>query len=502
MSIIQKLGIGKTKAGREGSPEDTPDRGRMFIRNLREKTTMRMRERTITAISRTSDGIEWTSCRVKPDGVEQLSQDTATVAFSGESADEILASIELPEHVSEDLSGDITVSLRTSELLMRVMEFPTVDEDEIADMVGFQIDKFSPFPQEQLAVSHEVLQRAEASSLVLLIAAKRECIDTIGDTFNAKGVRIHGIDARVLGWLKLLKDEGHVSGDGCELIIIDDDIDTTLIVIADGMPVAIRLIDAAVANGTTLDELTEEIGYTLTTLETEFDLPEPTGIQFWSHTDLVQSLRMQWAERSGLEIVSHQLAELPPLSEGIVRRTLSAESRIELVPREWIEYERRRKLRRQFTLIASSITAVWLVVLFSFYITFKVREGALHRSEERLAAIEPDARQALENRHKLKLLKVYTDRTHSALECLREVTALLPPEDVEFASYNYKKGKGVTLRGSAQNDDAVYEFFNALAKSELFERVRDQSVNARSVKGVRSSVFLVTLDLPVEEEIK
>jgi hypothetical protein len=129
-----------------------------------------------------------------------------------------------------------------------------------------------------------------------------------------------------------------------------------------------------------------------------------------------------------------------------------------------------------------------------------VREAKLNRVQKRMAAVEPAARQALENRQKLKALKLYTDRSDSALECLREVTRLLPPGNIEFASYNYKKGKGVTLRGSATEDSMVYDFFEALTDSDQFVRLKDQSVNTRVVKGVRSAVFSVTLDLPAEEE--
>lgn len=470
-----------------------------FLQGIRSKTTMKMNERIITAVSRTQEGIEWTNCRIKADGPEQMEQDAAVVEMAGDTPEELLASIRLPENVTEHLTGDITVSLRTSELLMRIMEFPAVEDEEISDMVGFQIDKVSPFPQDQLAISHEVLRQSEDSSLVLMAAARRSCIDAIGDTFHSTGVRVHSIDARVLGWMRLMRDDGHISEDQCEIIIIDDEIDFSLVVVADGIPVVFRTLDTGMEDATAVEELAQEIGYTLTMLETEHDLPLPAKIRFWCHGDQGKQAYRGLSEKCGIPVDFLRLAELPPLSEGIVRRTKTGESRIELVPREWIEYEVRRKLRRQFTIIASSIITVWLVVMLGFYITYKVRDVALTQVKERLEAIEPEASLALENRSKLKLLQVYTDRSDSALECLLEVTKLLPPEDIEFASYNYKKGKGVTLRGSAVQDDHVYDFFESLTESDLFVRLKDQSVNAKVIKGVRSSVFSVTLDLPGEE---
>lgn len=503
MKMIPNFRIGKIGPGRKDlRTEDSSIQSKSFLHRIREKTGIKMREQTITAVCRTVDGIEWTSWKIKPDGDELAQQDTAPADFSGDTTEELIASIELPENVTDHLAGDITVPLRTSELLMRVMEFPTVEEDEIADMVGFQVDKISPFSSDQLAISHEVLQQTEETSLVLMVAAKRSCIDSIGDTFEKKGVRVHGIDARVLGWMGLLEDEGHVAGDDCEIFIIDDGIDFSLVVLTSGIPAAFRMLDTKLVDTSAVDELATEISYTLTTLDTERDLPAPSAIQFWSLGDLAADVRAKLSEKSGLPVNSHSLASLPPLSEGIVRRTLDDKSHIELVPREWIEYEKRKQLRKSFTLISSSIVAVWICVLLVFFSIYKVRDMRLGRVEKRLAAVEPNAQQALENRQKLKDLKVYTDRSDSALECLRELTQLLPPGNIEFLSYNYKKGKGVTLRGTASNDEIVYDFFESLTKSELFERLKDQSVNAKTIKGVRGAVFSVTLELPVEEEDK
>ena len=116
------------------------------------------------------------------------------------------------------------------------------------------------------------------------------------------------------------------------------------------------------------------------------------------------------------------------------------------------------------------------------------------------AEIAPAAKAAQNNQDKLRALQSFTDRSDSSLECLREITRMLPAGDIEFVSYNYKKGKGVTIRGTANSDDLVYDFFKTLSSSSLFERLKDQSVNTKTSKGVRRTIYAVTLDLPTEEE--
>lgn len=502
MSAFQQLKILYLRFKRKERPADGQGAPAMtLLQQIRRKTGLQMRERVVTAVCRTADGVEWTSWKIKQDGVEPTARNAITIEPpSGDSEEEAAAPAALPENAAEKLPGDITIALRTSELLMRIMDLPSADTNEIADMVGFQIDKVSPFPQDQLAIANEVLQENEEASRVLMVAARRRSIDKLGETFESKGLRIHSIDARILGWLRLLVDAGHVSGGDCEIFIIDDRIDCSLAVITSGVPVVIRMLDTQEVNENTVDALAREIGYTLTTLETEHDLPVPSAVQYWSFGEPGAGMIDRLSEECGLQVIHHPLNELPPLSEGILRRTAYDKRRAELVPPEWIEKEERRLLLRKFTKIAAAITMVWLVVMIAFFSVYKVRDMQLKRIEKRLADIEPDARQALENRRKLKALQVYTDRTDSALECLREVTRLLPAEDIKFGSYNYKKGGGVTLRGTADRDDSVYDFFEALTESELFERLKDQSVNAKVVRGVRNTVFSATLALPAKEE--
>ena len=466
---------------------------------------MRIRDKIITAVCRTPEGIEWTTVKVGQDGVEPVQKESIPMAFSGETAEELIASIELPEGIAESIKGDISVPLRTADLLMRVMELPATQADEIADMAALQIDKISPFPADQLAFSHEVLQQpSEETSLVLLATAKRSCIDQLGDTFKEKGIHIHSIDSRDMGWLQLLNDARYISKDECEIIIIDDGIEFSLIITNDGLPLAFRALHAPTGDlSNALDEIIYEIGYTLTTLDTEHDLKNPASIQYWSQTDLSTTQRAQLAEKSGLHVHPRSLGELPPLSEGIVRRALADRNRIELIPSEWIEHEKNKQLRKKTIQAGSGVLGIWLAALLIFFTIYKVRDMQLSGVQKRATEIAPEARQALENRQKLNALKVYTDRSDSALECLREITRLLPPiGDIEFVSYNYDKTKGISIRGTAGNDRQVDDYFVALANSELFERLKDQSMSTKTTKGIRRTVFSASLALASEENGK
>ncbi|WP_322607661.1 PilN domain-containing protein [Pontiella agarivorans] len=437
--------------------------------------------------------------KISQEGTEPVSQNRLDIDLPDSLASEDLETNDFP-NFADNFKGEVTVAVQASALLMRTMDFPSTDPQEVADMVGFQIDKISPFPIDLLAVSHEMLSVGADTSRVLMSAVRREQINHIGEVFEKHGIRIHSIDARVLGWLNLLQHEKRLTGNECEIIVIDDGIDLVLAVLHNGQPLTFRPLAGSLNDPEIPAELAYEFSYTLTTLDAEYDLPAPENIHFWTLEHLPPVFVSELSEKTGVTIENSTLAELPPLSEGILRRTLSAEPHIELIPAEWLEQEKNRKMRKQFAILTGSIAAVWLSILLIFLSVFKIRDMKLASVQKEAAAIAPLAAQAAQNKNKLEKLKAASDRTYSSLECLREATRLLPAGDIEFVSYNYSKDKGVTLRGTGRDKSIITDFYTTLNKSDLFDGVRNESVTEKTTKGVRRAVFSVTLPLSRKEE--
>ena len=78
---------------------------------------------------------------------------------------------------------------------------------------------------------------------------------------------------------------------------------------------------------------------------------------------------------------------------------------------------------------------------------------------------------------------------------MREVAVALP-DGVEINSFTYKKGDSVSLRGSSEQAEAVYDFFQKLGAAGIFEGVKDQPVSTHTVKDKRVSTFSITAELP------
>jgi len=458
---------------------------------------MRKREKHITALCRTPTGIEWTTVKVTPEGVEPVCHDTLPIDLSDEPPEQLLESIRLPDDISEKIKGDISVPIRTADLLMRVISLPTTDPDELVAMLDLQVDKISPFPADQMAYSYEILKTNAENTLLLLAMSQRTKIDQLGEIFKEKGVFIHSIDSRDMGWLQLLNDAKYIDSDSCEIILIDDGIGFSLIIINRGIPLAFRTLHTQTDGMTdALDEIVYEITYTLSTLAAEYDLEKATSIQYWTHAPIPSPMRTHLAEKSGLKINPHDLGELPPLSEGILRRTLKEQQRIELIPAEWSQLEQRKRIRKKAIQIGGKVLALWLISLILFFTFYKIREHQLEQIRNESLKLSPLAAKALQDSEKLHTLTVYTDRSDSALECLREVVRMLPQGDIKLASFGYNKTKGVSIRGAANNDSLVDDYLIKLTKSKLFDRVKNQSSSRRQNKTLFSASLTIA---PMEE---
>jgi hypothetical protein len=397
--------------------------------------------------------------------------------------------------------GAITVSLPSSLLLMRILELPSINPQELRSMVDLQMDQISPFPIDQLTVSYEVLHQTDDHSRVLAVAAQRKTVDTLGELFKAQHVYIRSLDAEILAWWSLLLKHGQVPAEGRTVLLLEEHTEFSMIVADEGVPICFRSLELFhhFTDDSVMQEIAEELHYTLLSLEAEYGPRATAALEIWSESEFPQKLIHRLQEECGGDVNLHELSSIPPVSEGLALRTAQRRlQHIELVPKEWIDLQRRKRLMKVATIASIAVLSLWLAVVAITGAVFSIRQASYNRVRREAAKYEGPAAAALVARNEMLSLEKYADRSHSALECLREVTEALP-DDVEIASYTYKKSEAVSLRGSSGRAEAVYDFFQKLGASTLFAGVKDQPVSTRTVKDKRVSTFSLTAELPKDK---
>mgnify|MGYP000726683519 CR=1 FL=1 len=368
------------------------------------------------------------------------------------------------------LKPPVVVGLPAQQVLLRVVRLPSVDEAELAGMVELQVDKFSPFPVETVVFSHEVLAQEKENSLVLIAAARENFVEDYGRELQALGLLPARVDVAELGWWQLLADAGEIKPQGRHLILLISDTAPVLMVFQNGVPVLFRVLEGVgtLRESPAHEDLAGEVAHTLMALELEHGIEANCALSVWHPAEqdpgpLVKCLQ----ERIRHEVALRVLANLPPVTEGLARRLATGRG-VDLTPRSWKAAAETRRFRRRLLLSVVAMFAVWLAMVSMVFAGVAYERFKLTRLEKKFATLHGQALEVREMRRRVGMIKRYTDRRGSVLECLREISANLP-SGVELSSLTFRKGKSVKISGVSERVEQVYQFKSALDNSKIFQ---------------------------------
>ncbi|MBL7075996.1 MAG: pilus assembly protein PilM [Kiritimatiellae bacterium] len=419
------------------------------------------------------DRLEWAVLVQGGDRLRRVDQGMEVLSLDEEALDPEAAHAAAVEHIRSAcgaVKGDTALGLPSTEVLLRVVDLPAVEDDELAEMVELQADKFSPFPIETMAVSHEVLDRSEDQCRVLVAAARDEAVDAHARLLVEAGLRPTGIDSCALGWWRLLQDEGNVPAEGRAALVVIAGATAELIIVQDAVPLVFRSLDLGsdTVPAERVADIGQELRHTLITVELEHG-SQPCGVVLWACEDQLAAIENALQAEGVGDITSHALDGLPPVCEGIARRLVTGGG-IDLTPQAWLDADTSARHRRQMLGGLAGVLGVWLLCMIGLVALFGWRKGSISRLQARRKTWEAPAMAVRELRRRVLMIDRYTDMSHSALECLREISGI-QPEGVDLVSFTYTKGDTIRVVGQAGERSRIYGFKEALDTSGFFPQV-------------------------------
>lgn len=405
------------------------------------------------------------------------------------------------------IRGDVVATLPTRQTLLRIGLFPSTDEDELRGMAELQATKFAPIPEDQLVLGLERVTTSEGSSLLAMAATPRDALDVLGSALQENGIRQFGVDVESLGWWHLLKEHEPVPQHEACLYFFVFENHTEMVLSREGVPILFESLPGCPAESENLTEwaqdLAGEIGYLLTTAEADWGpLEHPSAVVFAEAKAIGEALLQHFAapHGGGTSAQTKLLASLPPLSEGIARRHVAAADEaihMDLSLPEWREADATRRLHRTLLRGTGIFLLLWLFCVSGFSLLLQTERSRISKLEAEVTRVERPATEVRRIRGKLKEWNLYADRTHSALETLREISGVMPP-GMELTMFAYRKGTNVTLRGEAGDTDPIYTFIRNLEQSALFTSVSTEGgISTRNIerRGIVHT-FNISVTLP------
>ena len=448
-----------------------------------------------TVIQLGLEGRSLRGIRLENDGEETKCNDAVCWPFDAEPSDEedqaqsnLPANPEdLPDDVADGASDDaenpldaalveaaayyrtreVSIALPLSELFVKVLKFPAENREDLDDMVASEMKSLSPFPDEDLRIGWEIVRETEKELFVSAAALPESTGCRIGESLAAAKLTVVRTDATALGWLRTLwpritEKPGvgrrlvmlDLDGNGWELVILDDD--TPVILRGLGLAatddkvrlrreIMLSLMEADAFSGG------REVGEVLVVTHGAVD-PETLGL--FAEYGEVREVACE-DENGGVE--------------GCARREDEA-CTFDATPFAWADALREGRFKRRLHLSVAAAFGVWvLVVLVAVGGLFAV-DALTGRVAAKSKRHQREYKQVNDMRERVELVKRYSDHNRGVLEILKAVSDRLP-DGVTLTSFQFKREEGVKISGEAEQPTMVYDFKNALVKSEAFATV-------------------------------
>jgi len=465
-----------------------------------------MAVKVLTSLAVRSRSLEWTVLHKV--GEKQSSTPSRSVELElGENQKNLLDGLQTER---ERLVGEIhikcgripapvSIGIPASWVLLRIAELPSGSPDEIKSMAELQIDKFSPFPIDESAISYEVLSEQNGRCRLLLSAIRTDTINLLAGALRSAGIEPKWVDINLLGWWKLLQDADKVHPSGVQVFIIIEDLTCDMIIASAGIPLAMRSLtgmDAMPPEEADAD-IARETALTLSSLDLDLEGGPPTALSIWHRDESPTGLIKIFAEQFQITAHSEPLDSLPPLAEGLLRRTATRTSgRMDLAPVAWLQTETALRTKKRVILFSIIAASLWLTGMLGLFGGLQFQKNSIASLTQKLNDLKAPAEKVKAVRERTQGLTKYMDRSFSGLECLREISDRLPP-GITLKSFNYHKNKNLEMTGEADEYALIADFKKDLERSKLF--VASELSRTRRTKEGKEE-FKIVCTLPGGEQ--
>jgi hypothetical protein len=433
----------------------------------------------ITALVPRTGGFEWCSVSIRGNRIETEGTGFLHIEMaekqtkSGESV-EVDQPVSAKPTSSESIpsfKGTITVGIPVENVFVRIFTFPPCDRGEIEGMVRLQMDKTSPFPLDEIEISHEILHNDEKGYIVFSAGVKRDFVEDITSRLESVGVIVNKIDVETLGWWRFIRDRRELDSHKQQIILVFDGQIVDLMVLENKVPILVRTI--ARYDGAKVESVCETVGAecarTLLWLELQGKVGGSVGLYVLYNGENKDALLEKIEASAGIKPVHLSLDVPCGLSVGLAYRAAD-NTELNLISRRWYQTLQERLKRRTIMNVAMVLFGLWVMLGGIFTGLWIWQKGVLARYEKTLLAYKTPAHEVLKLKRRMAILNRYMDRSGSALECLREVTSLMP-QGVKLTSFTYKKGESMKISGEADRSELVLGFNEKLNSSKMFAHV-------------------------------
>ena len=388
--------------------------------------------------------------------------------------------------------------LPAEQVFLRVVHLPKCEPAELRSMVELQLEKLAPLPVNQIVWSFEVVpQSAGELQTVIVIIVERSVVEAFLGNLENDGYLADRLDLPFLHQLLATPFDGDSAW-----IYLQPAEAKSLGLVAWWYGGTLRQLNllnlpASEQNATTL-------GDQLTTIawggELEGWLTSPPQWHLVADNAVAavwEPALSLWAEEPVKHVPPLTLAKLAALS---AQRAARAESTASLLPAEFTARYQQQFIDRLWMGGLGALAIVYLagvLIYFGALQLLKIQTGKVQNQVAVLSGAYTSARQL---KDRVKLLQEQVSLKYAALDCLRVVSELLPPElTLSAFSVSFQTSK-LSMSGRAQSDQRgqITKFNDDLKQARVNDERLFDEVNpalTQTAPGAATTTWSFTCDL-------
>ena len=365
---------------------------------------------------------------------------------------------------------EVVLALPLNRLLVKMIRVPA--EDDPIEFATPVFKTLTPFPDDELTVSCEMVREDEQGKVMIAAALPESAADDIGEALDAEKLSVVRIDSLALGQLRgVWNSLGETAGRRLVLMRSPDCI--SLIVLDGDQPSVIRAI-------TDVGELRREVMLSL--LEAE-DFGGSRKLDEIVVVDVQADEPVQPTPEGELEPAPVPKPDFDGLSVfapvrkievgadaalvGVAERTAEPDA-LNALPQGWRDLLDETRFKHKLVKYLSVAGGIWLLaiaVMFGVPIVYGYmtdhQQTLINRHREQYAAVS-----AMQK--KVEIVSKYSDHQRGALEIMRHVAENLP-QGITLGSWNYRQEDGLSVTGESDNMESVYTFKESLLALRIGE---------------------------------
>lgn len=345
---------------------------------------------------------------------------------------------ELSVPVKGSGGNEAVLALPLDRLLVKVVKIPSELQEDPSDYLAGIFKALSPFPDEPITVSYEVIRETEDGRFVLAAALPEGSADDIAEALDAERLNVTRIDSLALGALRSAWPYLGIDAEPSRRIVFIAGATCISMFVLDGdCPVVVRAISLG-------DDLKRE---TLRSLIEAESFAGPAALR-----EIVVAGEIA---DSGIEEFApvRKIGEEIDFLAGVAERSRDQAS-LNALPDSWREVLHETRFKSKFKKFLIGALAVWLGMLAVIIGVPKYYNYQTGNQKDIRKAHKARYDQVNEKKSQVEAVRSISNYDKSALEALRVVAAKIPGNFV-LDSWSYTKGDVLKFSGKVVGGDLI-----------------------------------------------